>query len=287
MTPNSAVAQLPFVLFQIKEALYAVGSDNVREIVILPKVVGVPELPKEFRGVINLRGKVMQLLDLRVKLGLPSAQTELDALIQLLCDREQDHINWLTELEACVREKRVFQLARDPHACAFGKWYDHYQTENSLLKMVLKKMSEPHERIHAAAAEVLQKLEAGDLEGALNLLAARRQRELAELSRLFAEARLILRENHRELAVVLNRGDQRVAFSIDLVESVERIPEAGIEPMTATMGGLGANLNWRIGKRNKTSQTIVLLDDDFLMSAGPGKPPGGRTSPPNRMGGAV
>ena len=95
--------KLPFVIFQVKEGLYAVGSQNVREIVMLPKVVEVPNLPPEIRGVINLRGKVMPLIDLRVKLGLPSAKAELDELVQLLHDREKDHHNWLKELESCVR----------------------------------------------------------------------------------------------------------------------------------------------------------------------------------------
>ena len=42
--------KLPFVILQVKEGLYAVGSENVREIVMLPKVVSVPDLPPEIRG---------------------------------------------------------------------------------------------------------------------------------------------------------------------------------------------------------------------------------------------
>jgi purine-binding chemotaxis protein CheW len=261
-------SNLPFVLFQIKEGLYAVSSESVREIVMLPKVVAVPDMPPEIRGVINLRGKVMQLIDLRVKLGFPSAKTELDELVQLLHDREQDHHNWLTELEASVREKRPFKLARDPHACKFGLWYDKYQTDNSLLKMVLKKMNEPHRVIHAAADEVLQRTESGDVNGAMELLAARRSRELADLSKLFEEARRILQEHHRELAVVLGRGERRFAISIDVMEAVERIPEEGIEPMSTVMPEQSGNEQWRIGKRAKTNQTILLLDEELLFSSG-------------------
>ena len=257
--------QLPFVLFYVKEGLYAVGAENVREIVMLPKVVSVPNLPPEIRGVINLRGKVMPLIDLRVKLGLPSAQTELDQLVQLLHDREQDHHQWLNELEACVREHRPFKLGRDPHGCKFGLWYDHYQTDNSLLKMALKKMDEPHQRIHAAAAEVLKRTEAGYPAGAMALLAERRNHELAELVKLFDEARRILREHHRELAVVLAHGEKRFAISIDVMEAVERIPEANIEPLSAVIAGQSENAQWRIGKRIKSNQTLLLLDEDFLV----------------------
>jgi len=267
MTAKPA-SQLPFVLFQVKESLYGVSSENVREIVLLPKVIGIPNAPEDIRGVINLRGKIVKLVDLRVRLGLPSAKVELDALIQLLHDRERDHHNWLAELEACVRECRPFKMARDPHACKFGQWYDKYQTDNSLLKMALKKMNEPHRIIHATADEVLRRAAHGDIKGAMELLAARRNEELAELSRLFDEARNILREHHRELAVVLVHGDQRFAISIDLMEAVERIPEENIGPLPAAMTAADQRLQWRIGKRNKTNQTILLLDENFLVASG-------------------
>jgi purine-binding chemotaxis protein CheW len=263
---STSLNKLPFVLFQVKEGLYAVGAENVREIVILPKVVSLPNVPPEIRGVINLRGKVMPLIDLRTMLGLPSAAAELDGLIQLLSDREQDHHNWLKELEACVRERRPFKLARDPHACKFGVWYDRYQSDNSLLNMALKKMDDPHRIIHACADTILRLAECGDQDSALRLLAERRNQELAELSRLFDDSRKILREHHRELAVVLCRGKSRFAVSIDRVEAVECIPESDIEPMPAAMAGAGEKRPWRIGKRSKTNQTILLLDEDFFFS---------------------
>jgi purine-binding chemotaxis protein CheW len=267
--------RLPHVIFQVKDRLYAVASGNVREIVILPQVTFVPTMPPEIRGVINLRGRIIQLIDLRLKLGLPSAKADLDALIQLLHDREQDHQNWLAELEACVRERRQFKLTRDPHACKFGLWYDHFKTDNGLLNMALKRMDKPHQTIHAVADEVLRQAEAGDVEGAMKVLAARRSGELAELTKTFEEARRILQENHRELAVVLVRGERRFAVSIDLVEAVERIPEENIEPMPAALAGHNDKERWRIGKRAKTDQTILLIDDEFLFF------PGGMTSLPS------
>jgi purine-binding chemotaxis protein CheW len=259
--------QLPYVIFTVKDGLYGVSSENVREIVILPTVVSLPNQAADIRGVINLRGKVLTLVDLRVKMGLPSAKTELEQLIQLLHDRERDHQDWLTDLEASVRERRPFKMARDPHACRFGLWYDRYQTDNNLLKMTLKKMDEPHQIIHATADEVTRLTANGAVEEANRLLAERRNHELASLSRLFEEARRGLRESHRELAVVLNYQEKRFAISIDQVEAVERIPEEGIEPMPAAMAGQQGQQHWRIGKRIKTNQTILLLDGAGLFSA--------------------
>jgi hypothetical protein len=127
-------------------------------------------------------------------------------------------------------------------------------------------MDAPHQGIHASADEVLRRVKRGDVTGAQKLLAAKRGGEFAELSKLFEETRRILREPHRELAVVLMRGEKRFAVSIDLVEAVERISEENIEPMSAALAAQDNRHQWRIGKRSRTNQTILLLDDDFLCS---------------------
>ena len=259
--------QLPFLLFQVKGGLFAVGCEILREIVVMPPVTGIPNVPGEVRGVINLRGKVIRTIDLRVKLGLPPLRAELDALIQLLRDREQDHRNWLAELEACVRERRPFGMARDPHKCKFGLWYDQFKTKDGLLGMTLPGMDAPHKIIHATADEALRRAESGDPDGALEVINARRNHELAALIRLFEEARRILVEKTREVAVVVCRGEDRLAFSADLVEAVERIPDKDIEPMPAALEGPNGNLGCRLGKRLKTNQTVLILGEEFFFPA--------------------
>ena len=259
---------LPYVLFQIEGHLYAIDSGRVREILALPKITGVPNAPPEIRGVMNLRGKVIQLIDLRVKLGLSPLQEELKALSQLLSEREQEHRDWLAELEDCIREKRPFTKQRDPHKCKFGQWYDTYKTEDRLLGMTLPSMDKPHRVIHATADEALARMESGDTEGALRLINARRNGELAVLIKLFTESRRILAEEHRELAVVLERGTEQLAFSADMVEEVEPIPEDRIEAMPVTQAGLSDGSCFQVGRRLETDQTVLLLNDDLLFSSG-------------------
>lgn len=260
--------ELPFLLFRVAGGLYAIASGCVREIVRLPEVARIPNASPEFRGVMNLRGKVLKLIDLRIKLGLPPLSAEADALAQLLCEREQDHRNWLAELEACIRERRPFQLQRDPHKCKFGQWYDQYKTRDRLLGMTLPSMDKPHKVIHATAEEALKRAECGDNKGALELIAARRDLELAALIRLFAESRRVLDEGQRELAIVLSRGLDHLAFSADLVEDVERIPEERIEPMPAQMACLHGGLCSRVGRRPRSEQTVLFLNEDLFFSSG-------------------
>lgn len=264
--------KIPYVLFEAGKGLYAVSAEFVQEMLILPPVVRVPNMPPEIRGVISLRGSILKLIDLRLVLGVASAQSDVDSLIQLLNDREQDHRNWLKELEACVQERRPFTLARDPHKCKFGMWYDHYKNEEQTIqgtffRVALKKMETPHRIIHASADEVLKRAESGNFQEALAILAKLRSCELAMLVRLFEESRKILKDIRREIVIVVKRGAKQLAMSVDGVQSVEHIPCENIEPMPVALAGFGAT-NCHVAQRVRTRQTVLVLEPDFLFPAG-------------------
>ncbi len=56
-----------YLSFSLGSEEYAVGISQVVEIVGLPRIMAVPDLPDYIRGVINLRGKVIPLLDVRLR----------------------------------------------------------------------------------------------------------------------------------------------------------------------------------------------------------------------------
>jgi len=62
------------VVFCISKEFYCVPIAAVQEIVRVPEVTGVPDAPDFFEGVINLRGKILPVVDLRKRLRLPSAE---------------------------------------------------------------------------------------------------------------------------------------------------------------------------------------------------------------------
>jgi len=53
---------------------YAIPVERVREIVRLRPITDVPRVPAEILGVISLRGEVVEVLDLRRRMGMPAAQ---------------------------------------------------------------------------------------------------------------------------------------------------------------------------------------------------------------------
>lgn len=63
-----------YLTFDLDREEYAIQVLRVREIMVLQEITGVPHTPKHVKGVINLRGKVIPVVDLRLKLGLAQAE---------------------------------------------------------------------------------------------------------------------------------------------------------------------------------------------------------------------
>ena len=71
MASQSTVSeQSQYLGFHIAGEEYAIGILRVREILEYDVVTRVPTTPRSIRGVINLRGSVVPVVDLAVKLGL-------------------------------------------------------------------------------------------------------------------------------------------------------------------------------------------------------------------------
>jgi purine-binding chemotaxis protein CheW len=62
------------LIFSLGKEEFAVPVSKVKEIIGMLEVTPVPHTPEHVRGVINLRGKVVPVIDLRSKLGVPAAE---------------------------------------------------------------------------------------------------------------------------------------------------------------------------------------------------------------------
>lgn len=253
-------SEYPWVILALHKQLFAVSAEYVQAMVALPEVTAVPQTPPYVRGVINLRGQVMPLIDLRARLGMNSLLDEAEDLCSLMDEREEDHKKWLHELEASVKENRKFELATDPHKCNFGKWYDNFKTDNLILSAILNKFDAPHKRIHAIANKVEGIAKSGDSVSALELIENCRQGDLSEMIRLFSEVRRVLREEEREIAVVLEYHSRPFAVTADLIYSVERLVEGSITDIPETFAGSQERKIFQaIGHSQKEDKLVLIL----------------------------
>jgi purine-binding chemotaxis protein CheW len=67
---------LQIVGFRIGNETYGVRIGSVREIVRVPEITAVPSAPDSIEGVINLRGKIIPVMDLRKRFGLTEITTD-------------------------------------------------------------------------------------------------------------------------------------------------------------------------------------------------------------------
>ncbi len=73
--PNEAPVILrELLVLLLGDSRYSIPVDRVREIVRMRPLTPVPRVPSEIRGVIALRGEVVQVVDLRMRLGLPTPE---------------------------------------------------------------------------------------------------------------------------------------------------------------------------------------------------------------------
>lgn len=60
--------------FKVGEEDYAISIEHISEIVGLHKITPLPDVPRYVKGVINLRGKIIPVVDMRLRLGIPERE---------------------------------------------------------------------------------------------------------------------------------------------------------------------------------------------------------------------
>ena len=75
--PGAAVQNLAgkYLTFTLQSESYGIDVLKIREIIRLTNITPVPQMPAFVRGVINLRGKIIPVIDLRLRFGFEQAQS--------------------------------------------------------------------------------------------------------------------------------------------------------------------------------------------------------------------
>lgn len=103
--PNQEIADKEgkYLTFSLGAEEYGLEILKVREIIGYIEVTAVPQTPHHIKGVINLRGQVIPVVDLRAKFGMETAE--------------------ITE-QSCII---VVEIVQGDHTCSMGIIVDHVQ----------------------------------------------------------------------------------------------------------------------------------------------------------------
>lgn len=117
---REAVEHRQYLTFQMSEDEYAVGIPHVREIIEYGAVTRVPKAPAWIRGVINVRGSVVPVVDLAVKFGVaarPVTKTTCIIILEIKLDGEDSIMGVIAD---AVNEVTSFAEGDIAEAPSFG-----------------------------------------------------------------------------------------------------------------------------------------------------------------------
>ncbi len=199
----------------------------------------LPVQGRGLKGSVMYRGQPTPIFDFAESVGLDSPFEENHNLIQLLVDREKDHVEWINSLEDSLVNGVPFKKATDPHKCAFGTWFDSYQTRDEGFKELLEKFDSPHKHIHSLAERLLSLRDKGNKERALSILADERMSTLSKLVRLFEESRRYLKSNERPVVMFVTRDGTKplLGLVINQIADVQMINPEDVMPLEETSIG--------------------------------------------------
>jgi purine-binding chemotaxis protein CheW len=73
-----------FIEFSLGDEDYAIPLLMVREVISIPETTPIPKAPKHFIGLMNLRGQVISIVDLRTKLTIKPNANESDSAVVIV-----------------------------------------------------------------------------------------------------------------------------------------------------------------------------------------------------------
>lgn len=108
MAVHGITETVPYLTYRLGHEIFAVDVSMVREILDFTPSTKIPGVPDFIRGIINVRGSVIPVVDMGLKFGLPQIEKTVDTCIvvmEITMDNEQVTIGALVD---SVQE--VFEL---------------------------------------------------------------------------------------------------------------------------------------------------------------------------------
>lgn len=85
-----------FVTFMVADATYGIEVIKIKEVLYLTKITEVPNTIPSMKGVIDLRGSVVPVIDIRIKFSFQERDFDEDTVI-LICEYNSSYIGLIVD----------------------------------------------------------------------------------------------------------------------------------------------------------------------------------------------
>jgi purine-binding chemotaxis protein CheW len=123
---TAPVSALPgkYLTVVLDNEAYGIAVLKVREIIRLQKITPVPQVPGYVKGVINLRGRVIPVVDLRVKFSLKAEFAERTCIVVVQVKLPNEQLVQMGLIVDCVEEVVTLTAAEIEPTPDFGAKID-------------------------------------------------------------------------------------------------------------------------------------------------------------------
>ncbi|QFT59962.1 Chemotaxis protein CheW [Sulfitobacter sp. THAF37] len=119
MTDKTSPSSIELLTFQLAEQEYSIDIMSVREIRGWTRATPLPQAPHYMKGVINLRGTVLPVMDLANRLGLPP-RTQSDRAVIIVVKHEESMTGLLVDAVSDIVALTSDDLQPPPDGSAGG-----------------------------------------------------------------------------------------------------------------------------------------------------------------------
>ncbi len=117
MSGTGVVETTQYLTFKLEDEIFALDISKVREVLDFTTVTKVPKTPEFMRGVINLRGSVVPVVDLRLKFGMSRTEKTVNTCIiitEVTVDNETTVLGTLADSVQEVMDLEPGQIEAAP-----------------------------------------------------------------------------------------------------------------------------------------------------------------------------
>ncbi|QLA16397.1 chemotaxis protein CheW [Desulfolutivibrio sulfoxidireducens] len=116
-TEENSLNDNQYLTFVLEDELFALNIGTVREVLELASITKVPRTPEFIRGVINLRGRAVPVVDLRMKFGMGETRRTVNTciiIVEVELDGEATVLGALADSVQEVYEMESSQIEPPP-----------------------------------------------------------------------------------------------------------------------------------------------------------------------------
>lgn len=242
------------VIFRLEDKYFSIHSLFVEAMEVIESVRKVPQSPVHLRGIIELRGKVIPILDLRNILGMKpltlSIKTIHDQLIQYKVEHEKIENQLLVENLDSIEKI---------NSCSLNDFIKNFKSDNIFFQEAIAELRFPHSKLHLVIENYFIEKKAGNKFKSDTLFQQLKTKEFPRFKNKLDETINIINSKKNEIYIVLGYDGRLLGLTVDSIYAVDEVldidkQKAGIYDFFSTSA---KNLIESVGRNKKIDGLII------------------------------